>query len=97
MVGNTTINLSFDPNSNPKLSQSANIAGITIQIEEIGNNKGKLKVSIDQSTANLDVKLKATNNSATFGLITSSAQIASNENGFSVTNIDNERVKLLLM
>ena len=93
VVGNTTINLSFDPNSNPKLSQSANIAGITIQIEEIGNNKGKLKVSIDQSTANLDVKLKATNNSATFGLITSSAQIASNENGFSVTNIDSERVE----
>ena len=104
VVGNSIIDLSFDPNPTPAdptptptVSQSingvpANIAGITVALEETANNNGILVVSIDQSTANLDVKLKATNNSENFGLITSSAQIVLNGDSFSLTNQDNERV-----
>ena len=104
IVGNSTIDLSFDPNPTPAdpvptptVSQSingvpANIAGITVALEETSNNNGILVVSIDQSTANLDVRLKATNASESFGLITSSAQITLDQDSFSITNKDNERV-----
>ena len=40
----------------------------------------------------MDVRLKATNASESFGLITSSAQITLDQDSFSITNKDNERV-----
>jgi flagellar hook-associated protein 1 FlgK len=92
IAGNTTIDLSFDPDTTPKLTQSADIAGITVSLEETGNNNGRVVVTVDQSTANLDVGLKATNNSATFGILTSSSQLTLESGGFSVTNHNNERV-----
>ena len=92
VVGNTTINLSFNPATNPKLSQSSNISGVSITLEDTVTNKGRLVVTVDQSTSDLDVGLKATNNSATFGIITSSSQLTLDSDGFSVINHDNERV-----
>ncbi len=92
VVGNTTINLSFNPATNPKLTQSSNVSGVAITLENTGTNKGRVVVTVDQSTADLDVGLKATNNSATFGIITSSSQLTLDGDGFSVINHDNERV-----
>ena len=92
VVGNTTINLSFNPATNPKLTQSSNVSGVAITLENTGTNKGRVVVTVDQSTADLDVGLKATNNSATFGIITSSSQLTLDSDGFSVINHDNERV-----
>ena len=92
VVGNTTINLSFNPATNPKLTQSSNVSGVAITLESTGTNKGRVVVTVDQSTADLDVGLKATNNSATFGIITSSSQLTLDGDGFSVINHDNERV-----
>ena len=92
VVGNTTINLSFNPATNPKLTQSANVAGVTISLESTGTNKGRVVVTVDQSTADLDVALKATDNSSTFGILTSSSQLTLENEGFSVTNHDNKRV-----
>ena len=92
VVGNTTINLSFNPATNPKLTQSSNVSGVVITLENTGTNKGRVVVTVDQSTADLDVGLKATNNSATFGIITSSSQLTLDSDGFSVINHDNERV-----
>ena len=92
VVGNTTINLSFNPATNPKLTQSSNVSGVAITLESTGTNKGRVVVTVDQSTADLDVGLKATNNSATFGIITSSSQLTLDSDGFSVINHDNERV-----
>jgi flagellar hook-associated protein 1 FlgK len=92
VVGNTTINLSFNPATNPKLTQSSNVSGVAITLENTGTNKVRVVVTVDQSTADLDVGLKATNNSATFGIITSSSQLTLDSDGFSVINHDNERV-----
>ena len=92
IAGNTTIDLSFDPDTDPKLTQSAVIAGISISLEDTGNDNGRIVVTVDQSTADLDVGLKATNNSATFGVLTSSSQLTLESGGFSVVNHDNERV-----
>jgi flagellar hook-associated protein 1 FlgK len=92
VVGNSTINLSFNPAANPKLSQSSNISGVSITLEDTGTNKGRVVVTVDQSTSDLDVGLKATNNSTTFGILTSSSQLKLDSGGFSVINHDNERV-----
>ena len=92
VVGSTTIDLSFNPATNPKITQSSNVSGVAITLENTGTNKGRVVVTVDQSTADLDVGLKATNNSATFGIITSSSQLTLNSDGFSVINHDNERV-----
>jgi flagellar hook-associated protein 1 FlgK len=61
-------------------------------VEDLGNNKGKLVVSIDQSTTNLDVRLKANDNSTSFGILTSSSQLTLGEQSFEVSNHDNERI-----
>ena len=92
VAGSTIIDLSFDPGTDPKLTQSADVAGISISLEDTGNNNGRIVVTVDQSTADLDVGLKATNNSATFGILTSSSQITLESEGFSLINHDNERV-----
>ena len=92
VAGSTTIDLSFDPATDPKLTQSANVAGISISLEDTGSNNGRIVVTVDQSTAELDVGLKATSNSATFGVLTSSSQITLESDVFSVINHDNGRV-----
>ena len=92
VVGNTTINLSFNPATNPKLTQSANVSGVSIALENTGTNKARVVVTVDQSTADLDVALKATDNSSTFGILTSSSQLTLESEGFSVTNHNNKRV-----
>ena len=92
VVGSSTINLSFNPATNPKLSQSSNISGVSITLEDTVTNKARVVVTVDQSTADLDVGLKATNNSATFGILTSSSQLTLESEGFSVNNHNNERV-----
>lgn len=90
--GDTSLSLNFDPAANPKVSPANPIAGVTVAVEDLGNNKGKLVVTIDQSTANLDVRVKANDNSTSFGILTSSSQLSIGELGFDVLNHDNERV-----
>ena len=92
VVGNSIIDLSFNPASNPKVSQSTNIAGVAISIEDTGNNNGRLVVTVDQSTADLDVGLKATSNSTTFGILTSSSQLTLGSEDFSISNHGSSRV-----
>ena len=92
LSGNTSFDLNFDPAANPKVSPAAPVAGISVTIEDLGNNKGRLVVSINQSTANLDVRLKANDNSTSFGILTSSSQLTLGQGGFEVSNHDNERV-----
>ena len=92
VAGSTIIDLSFDPATDPKLTQSANVAGISISLEDTGNNNGRIVVTVDQSAADLDVGLKATDNSTTFGILTSSSQITLESDVFSVINHDNGRV-----
>ena len=94
VVGNSIIDLSFNPASNPKVSQSTNIAGVAILIEDTGNNNGRLVVTVDQSTADLDVGLKATN-STTFGILTSSSQLTLGSEDFSISNHGSSRSQRL--
>ena len=94
--GANEFNLDFDPAPlnplDPKVSPTNPVAGITIEVEDLGNNQGRLLVTIDQSTADLDVRLKANDNSSSFGIVTSQAQITMGELGFKVSNHDNARV-----
>ncbi len=91
--GTTSFSLDFDKDQVPKVQPAVPVAGISVEIEEdLVNNTGRLVVSVDQSTANLDVRLKANINSSTFGIVTSSAQLTLGQSGFTVSNHDSERV-----
>ena len=90
--GSNELNLDFDPVAVPKVSPANPVAGISVEIEDLGNNQGRLLINIDQSTTDLDVRLKANDNSASFGIVTSTAQLTLGEQGFKVSNHDNQRV-----
>lgn len=90
--GSNEFNLDFDPVAVPKVSPANPVAGISVEIEDLGNNQGRLLINIDQSTTDLDVRLKANDNSASFGIVTSTAQLTLGEQGFKVSNHDNQRV-----
>ena len=90
--GSSEFNLDFDPAAVPKVSPANPVAGISVEIEDLGNNQGRLLINIDQSTTDLDVRLKANDNSASFGIVTSTAQLTLGEQGFKVSNHDNQRV-----
>ena len=90
--GSNEFNLDFDPAAVPKVSPANPVAGISVEIEDLGNNQGRLLINIDQSTTDLDVRLKANDNSASFGIVTSTAQLTLGEQGFKVSNHDNQRV-----
>ena len=90
--GSNEFNLDFDPAAVPKVSPANPVAGISVEIEDLGNNQGRLLINIDQSTTDLDVRLKANDNSASFGILTSTAQLTLGEQGFKVSNHDNQRV-----
>ena len=90
--GSNEFNLDFDPVAVPKVSPANPVAGISVEIEDLGNNQGRLLINIDQSTTDLDVRLKANDNSASFGILTSTAQLTLGEQGFKVSNHDNQRV-----
>ena len=90
--GSNEFNLDFDPAAVPKVSPANPVAGISVEIEDLGNNQGRLLINIDQSTTDLDVRLKANDNSASFGIVTSTAQLTLGEQGFKVSNHNNQRV-----
>ena len=90
--GSNEFNLDFDPAAVPKVSPANPVAGISVEIEDLGNNQGRLLINIDQSTTDPDVRLKANDNSASFGIVTSTAQLTLGEQGFKVSNHDNQRV-----
>ena len=52
----------------------------------------KMKIVIDESVDEKNIRLKATDNSATFGLITAGAQIVLDADGLVLSNYDNSRV-----
>ena len=51
-----------------------------------------MKVTILESITEKNIRLKATNNSATFGFVTAGSQILLGENNFSLSNYDNQRI-----
>ena len=52
----------------------------------------KMKIVIDESVDEKNIRLKATDNSATFGLVTAGAQIVLDADGLLLSNYDNSRV-----
>ena len=68
-------------------------SGITITVEATGTNLGVLKVSIDQSISDQNIRLKSTSASSNFGINTASTQLTINETGFLLSNHGDTRVE----
>jgi flagellar hook-associated protein 1 FlgK len=84
--------LSFATASDAITSNPALPTGVTISQVSTGTNKARMKVTIPESISDKNIRLKATNNSATFGFVTASSQILLGENNFSLSNYDNQRI-----
>ena len=92
IIGSTTYSLSFSTASDAITSNPALPAGVTISQVSTGTNKARMKVTLSESITEKNIRLKATNNSATFGFVTASSQIVLGENDFSLSNYDNQRI-----
>ena len=55
-------------------------------------NKAKIKIEINESITDKDIRLMATDNSSTFGIVTSSSQITLRDNDLRMSNYNNSRV-----
>jgi flagellar hook-associated protein 1 FlgK len=67
-------------------------SGISITVEATGTNLGVLKVSIDQSISDQNIRLKSTSASSNFGVNTASTQLTINDIGFLLSNHADARV-----
>ena len=75
IIGSTTYSLSFATAGDAITSNPALPTGVTISQVSTGTNKARMKVTIPESITEKNIRLKATNNSATFGFVTASSQI----------------------
>jgi flagellar hook-associated protein 1 FlgK len=92
VYGDTELAIDFVAGSPPSLSYTAT-AGITITIETTDTNLGVLKVSIDQSISDQNIRLKSTSASSNFGINTAETQLTLNDNGFLLSNHGDTRVE----
>ena len=92
IIGSTTYSLSFATAGDAITSNPALPTGVTISQVSTGTNKVKMKITLLESITDKNIRLKATNNSATFGFVTASSQILLEENNFSLSNYNNQRV-----
>ncbi len=92
IIGSSTYSLSFATAGDTITSNPALPSGFSISQVSTGTNKVKMKLTILESIAEKNIRLKATENSATFGIVTAGSQIIVEENKFYLTNYDNERV-----
>ena len=92
IIGSTAYSLSFATASDAITSNPALPTGVTISQVSTGTNKARMKVTIPDSITTKNIRLKATDNSATFGFVTASSQILLGENKFSLSNYNNQRV-----
>ena len=76
----------------PSLNYTAT-SGITITVEATGTDLGVLKVAIDQSISDQNIRLKSTSASSNFGINTASTQLTINETGFLLSNHGDTRVE----
>ena len=92
VYGDTELAIDFVAGTPPSLSYTAT-AGITITIETTDTNLGVLKVSIDQSISDQNIRLKSTSASSNFGINTAETQLTLNDNGFLLSNHGDTRVE----
>jgi flagellar hook-associated protein 1 FlgK len=92
VYGDTELAIDFVAGTPPSLNYTAT-SGITITVEATGTNLGVLKVSIDQSISDQNIRLKSTSASSNFGINTASTQLTINETGFLLSNHGDTRAE----
>ena len=92
VIGSSTYALSFTTAADAITSNPALPTGVTISQVSTGTNKVIMKVVIPESISEKNIRLKATDNSGTFGFVTASSQVLVGENDFSLSNYNNERI-----
>jgi len=93
VVGATTTSIRFE---NGVISPTTLAGlGINISLEQgSANTKRFLKISIPNSVADQDIRLKAIQDSSNFGIKTASTQLTLDGSGFSLSEYGNDRIKV---
>ena len=92
IIGSNSYSLSFTTASDTFTANPALPAGVTLDKIVTGVNKAKLKISFSENISEKNIRLKANDNSASFGFVTASSQATLNDNGFSLSNYNNARL-----
>lgn len=92
VIGSTTYSLSFETTGDTINSDPALPAGVTISMESTGTNMAKMKIVINESVDEKNIRLKATDNSSNFGFITAGSQALVNGDQFFLSNFENNRI-----
>ena len=92
VIGSATYSLSFETTGNTITSDPALPAGVTISTESTGTDVAKMKIVIDESFDEKNIRLKATDNSSNFAFITAGSQVLLNGDKFLLSNYENNRI-----
>ena len=107
IIGNTTYSFSFNTTSNTVtlVDGSGNPPPATIGYALVANatdaisspvantaSVGKLKVTIKNNVTDKEMRLKANNNSETFGVVTAGTQITSDSGNLELSNYNDQRI-----
>ena len=92
VIGSTSYSLSFATAGDTITVSPVLPAGAAVSLVSTGPNKAKIKIEINESITEKDIRLMATDNSSTFGIVTSSSQITLRDNDFVMSNYNNSRV-----
>ena len=92
VIGSASHSLSFLTAGDTITVSPALPAGAAVSLVSTGSNKAKIKIEINESITDKDVRLMATDNSSTFGIVTSSSQITLRNGDLVMSNYNNSRV-----
>lgn len=94
-IGTSVYDVAFD-GTNVSLvhSEDASVpAGVTASIEELSSGDRRLKVEVDHSLLNEDIRLQSSAGSVDYGVLTSSSQLSVDSNGgIQIFNLEDARV-----
>jgi flagellar hook-associated protein 1 FlgK len=93
LVGDSITNITYHHGTPPSVSPTT-ANGIEISLETMDSGGRRLKISIPNSVADQDIRLKATDDSENYGISTASTQITSAKNGFSLSEYGADRVEV---
>jgi flagellar hook-associated protein 1 FlgK len=95
-IGSSLYNVGLDENANVSLVHSEDSSvptGVTVSIEELSSGDRRLKVEVDHSLLNEDIRLQSSAGSADYGVLTSSSQLSVDSNsGIQILNLADARV-----
>lgn len=94
VIGASSYSLSFDTTSDSVTVNPALPSTVSLALVSTGTDKAKLQVSVANGVSNKEIRLKANDDSASFGIVTAGTQLTLVNDGIEMSNYRNQRVNI---